>query len=470
MFSMNFNYKLKITPVLDPDFRPASVENRVFLENVISSGEGVPLSIALERADGIVSRYDTQIFPSEHKFAENNLAYVERLVKTYIWARGGYKIYIGGPSCIGNYIKKLYSPDGARSFDARFMSRSYEKPFEVIVTDVDGVPQQKEDSKNIGRHLKGCRIGFDAGGSDRKVSAVIDGEVVFSEEVVWHPKLNENPDYHYDGILKAFKSAASKMPRVDAIGVSAAGVYVNNRTMVASLFIKVPDDLFNARVKDIFINAAKELGNIPITVANDGDVAALAGSISLNKNKVLGIAMGTSEAAGYVNSSGSITGWLNELAFVPIDYNPNAMKDEWSGDIGCGVKYFSQDSVIKLAPRAGIDLESSLSPAEKLKVIQEMHKEGHEGARQIFETIGTYFGYSIAHYADFYEIDYVQLLGRVASGEGGDIILENAKAVLDAEFPDLAESITLYIPDEYERRVGQSIAAASLTDLEDRRQ
>ena len=32
------------------------------------------------------------------------------------------------------------------------------------------------------------------------------------------------------------------------------------------------------------------------------------------------------------------------------------MEDEWSGDIGCGVKYFSQDGVIKLAPRAGIEL------------------------------------------------------------------------------------------------------------------
>ena len=53
---------------------------------------------------------------------------------------------------------------------------------------------------------------------------------------------------------------------------------------------------------------------------------------------------------------------------MPVDASPDAMEDEWSGDIGCGVKYFSQDSVIKLAPRAGIELEEALSPAEKLKI------------------------------------------------------------------------------------------------------
>ncbi|MDD4493731.1 MAG: ROK family protein [Eubacteriales bacterium] len=462
---INISCTPKILPELDKDFRPAEVMNRIFREKVLESGNGVDLSIIIERNDGFVSRYDTSVFPDWHELSSNNLPYVERLVKTLLWTKGGYKIYICGSEKIGNYIKDVYSLSGERGFDVKFMSRVYEKPFEVIVTDLTAVPSEKEDSRSIGRHLDGCRIGFDAGGSDRKVSAVVNREVVFSEEVVWFPKLQENPDYHYREIVQAFKSAASKMPRVDAIGVSAAGVYINNRTLVASLFIKVPDDLFNAKVKDIFINAAKELGNVPISVVNDGDVAALAGSMALNKNKVLGIAMGTSEAAGYVSDSGSITGWLNELAFVPVDFNPGAMEDEWSGDIGCGCKYFSQDSVIKLAPAAGIELDSSLSPAEKLKVVQRLLTDGHEGARKIYESIGTYFGYSVAYYAEFYDIDYVQLLGRVASGEGGDIILNNAGKVFEEEYPGLASKINLYIPDEYERRVGQSIAAASLCEV-----
>ena len=165
--------------------------------------------------------------------------------------------------------------------------------------------------------MNGCRIGFDAGGSDRKVSAVIDGEAVYSEEVIWYPKIQSDPDYHFNEIVSAFKAAAAHMPRVDGIGVSAAGVYVNNRAMIASLFIKVPDDLFEKKVKDIFLRAAKEIGDVPIEVANDGDVTALAGAMSLEDDCVLGIAMGTSEAGGYVNEQGSLTGWLNNWPSFP---------------------------------------------------------------------------------------------------------------------------------------------------------
>ena len=233
--------------------------------------------------------------------------------------------------------------------------------------------------------------------------------------------------------------------------------------MVASLFLKVSDEEFDKKVKNMYIDVAKELGeNIPIEVANDGDVTALAGAMDLNDNSVLGIAMGTSEAGGYVDPQGNITGWLNELAFVPVDFCENAMVDEWSGDYGCGVKYFSQDAVIKLAPAAGIELDESLSPAEKLKVVQGLMKEGHEGAAAIYDTIGAYFGYAIAFYSEFYDIKHVLIMGRVTSGDGGVILLERAQEVLDKEFPELVAKIVLHIPDEKSRRVGQSVAAASL--------
>ena len=317
----------------------------------------------------------------------------------------------------------------------------------------------------MGGHLEGCRIGFDAGGSDRKVSAVIDGETVYSEEVVWFPKINSDPQYHYDGIVSALKSAAEHLPRVDAVGVSSAGVYINNRTMSASLFLKVPKDIQNSPVvKDIYERAITDtFGNVPFCVINDGDVSALAGAMSLGDSSMLGIAMGTSEAVGFVDEQGRITGWLNELAFVPVDAAPNAMRDEWSGDIGCGVKYFSQDSVIKLAPRAGIELDEALSPAEKLKVVQGLMAEDDPRAAKVYESIGVYLGHTLAYYHDLYACRNVLLLGRVMSGKGGDLILENAKRVLADEYPEVALNPTL--PDEKFRRVGQSMAAASLPEL-----
>jgi predicted NBD/HSP70 family sugar kinase len=141
------------------------------------------------------------------------------------------------------------------------------------------------------------------------------------------------------------------------------------------------------------------------------------------------------------------------------------MVDEWSGDFGCGVKYFSQDGVVKLAENAGINFNCAATQAEKLKAVQNLLNEGDKRAKRIFEDIGCYLGYSLAHYSDFYDIKHVLILGRVTSGMGGELIQQNARQVLRLYFPDLAEKIKLHLPDESSRRVGQSIAAASLPEI-----
>ena len=390
--------------------------------------------------------------------------YVNRLIKTILWMKGGFRIYVRGSEDIRAYLSEAYSAGGCQEFDWDYMANVFEHPFEVV--SCDKLPEAKDSPKAIGRHLDGCRIGFDAGGSDRKVSAVIDGETVYSEEVVWFPKTNSDPDYHYDGIVSALKAAAEHMPRVDAVGVSSAGVFINNRTMNASLFLKVPKEIYDEKVKDIYIRAIRDtFGDVPYCVINDGDVSALAGAMSLNDNSVLGIAMGTSEAVGYVDEEGRITGWLNELAFVPVDAQPDAMRDEWSGDIGCGVKYFSQDGVIKLAPRAGIELDESASPAEKLKAVQALMAEDDPRAAKVYESIGVYLGHTLAYYYELYGCRHVLLLGRVMSGKGGDLILATAQKVLEDEYPETAKALKAELPDEKFRRVGQSMAAASLPEI-----
>ena len=446
--------EIKNIPVLDPEFTPILRFNQAFLKTASK-----PVSIAVERADGQMATTHTFIHGTP-EMAEADRYYIDRLVKTELWMKGGFRIYVNDKD-VCDYLKSVYCKGGAREFDWDYFANVFEHPFEIILT--DKVPESMDISKPMGGHLEGCRIGFDAGGSDRKVSAVIDGETVFSEEVVWFPKITADPDYHYDGIVSALKSAAEHMPRVDAVGVSSAGVFINNRTMAASLFLSVPKELYDAKVKDIYIRAIRDtFGDIPYAVYNDGDVSALAGTMSLNDTNVLGIAMGTSEAVGYVNEEGCITGWLNELAFVPVDANPEAMEDEWSGDIGCGVKYFCQDGVIKLAPRAGIELDASLSPAEKLKVVQKLMEEGDRRAAQVYESIGVYLGHTLAYYYEKYGFRYVLLLGRVMSGKGGDLLLETCQKVLNDEYPDSAASFKLTLPDEKFRRVGQSMAAASL--------
>ena len=451
------NLEVKHLPELDKKMLPLAP----FFYYIHNNGQA-DYAVAVERSGGLVSVFRTRLLDGERAFAANCL-YVERLVKFLLWAIGGFRVFLCGDEKVSQYVKNAYLPGGTRKFDSDFMQKIYEHPFEVVCLGYDQCPEKNEASKPIGGHFDGCRIGFDAGGSDRKVSAVIDGKSIFSEEVIWFPKEKSDPSYHFNGIVESLKTAASKMPKVDAIGVSSAGIYLENQTRAASLFLKVPEDLFNESVKDIYIRAAAEIGkDIPLQVANDGDVTALAGAMGIEDGAVLGVAMGTSQAGGYIDSDGNVTGWLNEFAFAPVDASPEAMADEWSGDTGCGVKYFSQDAVIKLAPAAGIELIGH-SPAEKLVEVQELMKKGDERAAAIYRSIGVYFGHALAQYAMFYDIRHVLVLGRVLSGAGGDILLSQANSVLAAEYPQC--SFVAKAPDEKARRVGQSVAAASLPEV-----
>lgn len=449
----------KVTPPLDEGFRPAVLADKNFRRN--AQPFSVRAVIGLERGAGEMSRFETVVFPEGHPDFESNHQYIERIIKFLLWQRGGHTVYVGAPKQIGEYIRKVYAADGAQKFDFHFMGEQvYEKEFSVVVCNADEVPASRETGKLLGRNLAGCRIGFDLGASDRKVSAVVDGNPIYSEEVIWEPRKNTDPSYHYQEVMNALKTAASKMPRVDAIGGSSAGIYVDNRPMVASLFRGIPAEKFGD-VKNMFLRIRDEMG-VPLEVINDGDVTALAGSMSIEDNGILGIALGSSEAAGYVNMEGRIMGWLNELAFAPIDYGSTAPVEEWSGDKGCGASYFSQQCVFRLAPKAGIEIPADVTDAEKLKFVQKKLEAGEDGATKIWQSMGIYLGYGIAHYAEFYDIKHVLILGRCTSGHGGDLLIEGAKKVFEAEFPELLKKIQLHLPDEKIRRVGQSVAAASL--------
>ena len=455
---LGVNFDIKRVPELDPGFIPFGVWMNSYLE-----GAKQPIAIAVERDNGRISVRNTFIHGTP-EMADADYRYVERIVKFLLWSVGGYKVYICGCSQLAKKLQDAYKIGGEREFDFTFVDQLYEKVLQIIDLPLAECPAENEVPESLGGHMDGCRIGFDAGGSDRKVSAVIDGECVYSEEVIWFPKLNEDPDYHYEHILTAFRTAASKMPRVDAIGVSSAGDYINNEPRVASLFIKVPRDNWD-KVKSIYTRAASAIGDVPLVVANDGDVSALAGAMGLGKGKMMGLAMGTSEAVGYVDADQNVLGWINELAFAPVDLQPGAMQDEWSLDYGVGCKYFSQDAVIKLCPAAGIELDESLSLAEKLKAVQKLMEADDPRAQAIFRTIGAYFGYTVVLYAQFYDLDYIMLMGRVMSGKGGDTILQVTNEILASEYPEIAKKCLVTLPDEKMRRVGQAVAAASLPAL-----
>ena len=453
---LGINYEMKHAPKLDPTFIPFGVWREAYLKDASK-----PIAIAVERDKGRISVHKTFIHGTA-EMAEADYRYVERYVKFLLWSIGGFKVYICGCSDLAKKLQAAYCAGGERDFDHTFFFQLYEQELEILDLPLEACPEANEEAVPMGGNMDGCRIGFDAGGSDMKVSAVVDGETIFSEEVVWLPKLNSDPEYHYEHIVGAMKLAASKMPRVDAIGVSSAGVFIGNAPMVASLFIKVPRSNWD-KIKTIYDRAGAAVNpNAPLLVANDGDVSALAGAIGLGKGNLMGMAMGTSEAVGYVDKDQNVLGWINELAFAPVDLQAAAMQDEWSTDYGVGCKYFSQDAVIKLAPWAGIEIPEDLTLAEKLKFVQKLMDADDERAIAVFESIGAYLAYTVVLYSQFYDLDYLMLLGRVMSGKGGDTILRVCKEILADEYPELAAKCNVTLPDEKMRRVGQSVAAASL--------
>ena len=461
---MSLPSKLKHPAPLDPGFQPAVLFIREYEAAARASGQAVPLAIGLERESGLRCRFETVVRPEADAATRR---YVERLVKFLLWSRGGWMVTIGGPAAIGQFIRKTYSPTGARKFDCRLMQDAYGQKFEVAVTTATQVPPGCEMEQAAGGHLRGCRIGFDLGASDYKVSAVKDGEPIFTEETPWDPKSQPNPEYHYHNISAALHRAAAHLPRVDAIGGSSAGIIVDNEIRVASLLRAVPKKDF-PKAADIFKRIQREW-KVPVLVMNDGDVTALAGALSLRRPGMLGMAMGSSEAAGFMDRQGRILGWLNELAFAPVDVNPAAAADEWSGDLGVGAMYFSQQAVNKLLPAAKIKLPAGMGLPERLKQVQDLMAREDARAARIYETIGAYLGYTIPLYRAFYEFDDMLILGRVTTGQGGDIVLAKARAVLKSEFPELAASLRLHVPDEKSRRVGQAVAAASLPVVKNRK-
>jgi predicted NBD/HSP70 family sugar kinase len=452
----------RVRPELHPGFRPLGLAIRALRDEARASGRPASLRLAIERGHGAVSRFDTICLPAGHPAAHLNPEYAERIVKFLLWSRGGWRVFVSGPPGVAEHLKTAYAAGGARAFDHDFMGGVYGRRFTVEAVDEASMPPPRESTVALGGHLEGCRIGFDLGASDRKVSAVIDGTPVFTEEVAWDPRGASDPQYHYDELMKALGAAAAHLPRVDAIGGSAAGVYVDNRPRVGSLYRGIPRDLFEARTANLFFELQRAWGGVPFEVVNDGEVTALAGAMSLEDQPVLGIALGSSQAAGYVTPEREITSWLNELAFAPVDLDPDGPVDEWSGDRGVGANYFSQQAVFRLAPIGGLFVDEGLGLAERLKRVQARLEAGDPAARRVWDAIGIYLGYALGLYAEFYELKHVLILGRVTSGSGGDLILSRAKDVLSAEYPEVAARSRISLPDEKSRRVGQAVAAASL--------
>jgi len=474
----------KVAAPLDPNFAPMILGKRNYLKAVKAAGCKDKLEWALERAGGLAGRESMPVFPDNHPDLDASVHLAGVLIQQMMWERSGFRLLLCGPPKVAEAVKATFCKhSGKFAFEVLTMPKvcgSPDTPFEVrIVAGPGDLLQAKDQPIVCGSDASGCRLAFDLGKSDIKTVAVKDNEVIHSAETEWDVT-NPDPEYHWKMILKAMKDTAAKLPKVEAIGGSATGtVGPNNEATWCDIFPNVPPDVYRAKVVDMFQRLSKEFGDVPLRVINDGEVTALAAIMKLKAGNVMGISMGSSEGGGYANKDGNLLGWINELCYMQLDLNPEACFDPWTPHQGMSHLYSGQRGATKLASRAGLDVPNEMRAehpnmntmkhephAQCLKKIQAAMKDAGQSAkaRLIYETVGVYLGYGIAQYSEHYDLDHLMIMGRVSTGDGGNIMLEKAKEVLAVEFPELSH-IQFHTPDEHFKRVGQCIAAAALPPL-----
>jgi len=474
----------KVPAPLDPNFCPFILAKKNYLKYV--GGSPHVLEFALERAGGLAGRERLPVFADGHPDVDASIHLAGIMIQQVMWERSGFRLLLAGPPKICEALKRDYSPGGKYNFEICVMPKACgtpDVPFEVkICGSAAELPANKDQPVICGKDANGCRLAFDLGKSDIKTVAVKDNVVISTKETEWDVT-NPDPSYHYGLILKAMKETAADLPggKVDAIGGSATGtVGPNNEATWCDIFPCVPPDVYQRDVVPIFQRLAKEFGeNIPLRVINDGEVTALAAILKIKAGNVLGISMGSSEGGGYADADGNLLGWINEMCYMKLDMNPEAPTDPWQPHCGMSHMYLGQRGTTKLAEKGGVDIPDEMKAwhpnmqqmkhephAGCLKLVQAAMKDPAKKAQcsLIYRTVGVYLGYGIAMYCEHYKIDHLMILGRVSTGEGGQLMLDTAKEVLMTEFPQYGH-IQFHTPDEQFKRVGQCIAAAALPPL-----
>lgn len=184
---LGVSYEAKHLPELDPQFIPFGV-----WMNAYRVGAEMPLAIAVERDQGHISAHRTKIHGTP-EMAEADYRYVERFVKFLLWSIGGFRIYVCGCSPLAQRLKEAYTLAGERKFDAQFMQDVYEVPMEVLDLPLEQCPQANESAVPLAAIWRVAASALTLAAQTGRSPPVVDGQTVYSEEVVWHPKTQEDP-------------------------------------------------------------------------------------------------------------------------------------------------------------------------------------------------------------------------------------------------------------------------------------
>lgn len=375
--------------------------------------------------------------------------YVRTYVHNRLWAAGARRVVVDcGPDLFAA-LKSCFDPGGQYYHQAEMMSRVYRGPFEIVRGPVvdrsdegSGVPAQGDPKR--GRH-----IGVDLGGSDVKVVAMRDGELLHHEKMDWRPRGmmrgRQVLDVVEDMVGRAL--SAARLGRIDGIGLSTAGIVVGNRVVVSGIFSGLAAEEFDGWVAPMGAKLSRAFGGAPTQVAHDGDMTPLWAYVHMGIKRVLGLSLGTGLGAGFVDEHGQVSGMLCEVGKTILDMDAEAPEHIYNKTRGAALHYCSQNAVFRLAEGAGIALDHVDMLAEKLRRVQALVDSGDRSATAVFEAVGRDLAVAVAEFHDYFHMAHVVLVGRVTAGRGGEILLASADAALKRDFPEVADEVRLHVPD-----------------------
>ena len=117
MNNFKFNQKPRELLRLDPNYVPIILGNIAFEKAVEKTKKPSLFKVAVERSNKQISSLDLYIFSEDLNETESNFIYVERQIKSLLWIKGGYKIYLCGNKNLTTRLIKAYSKTGIRNFD-----------------------------------------------------------------------------------------------------------------------------------------------------------------------------------------------------------------------------------------------------------------------------------------------------------------------------------------------------------------
>lgn len=234
------------------------------------SERGVELTVSLESGGAVRRQFRLGLPDIESPKLGR---YLRTYVHNRLWAIGAERVVLDCDQDLFDKIASAFRPGGEFSHQVAMMSEIYGCHFEIVRGDArDAAGGASGTTQQPGRPKVGKHIGVDLGGSDAKVVALVDGELRHHEKRDWKPKSFREGRQAVSVVCDLVKNALAKsgIDSPDGVGISSAGIVVNDRIMASGIFGGLPAEEFQEWIVPMGERVSEAFGGVPIGVAHDG--------------------------------------------------------------------------------------------------------------------------------------------------------------------------------------------------------